>query len=215
MVVEGVARVSGCQLVEQLGAALRREAGAHADVVQPTLVVVQAEQQRADALAVLVDAVAGDDAVGGALVLHLHQRALVGRVRIGEPLGDHAVEPGALELDEPPLRRRGVGGARAQVDRRLRASASIRSQLGRGVRDSGSSISDASPSASRSKATNDAGVSAASRLHPRLGRMDALQQRVEVEPAIVGGGDDDLAVDDAPLGQAARAAARSARGSSG
>ena len=37
--------------------------------------------------------------------------------------------------------------------------------------------------------------------HARLGRVDALQQRVEVETAIVRGRHDDLAVDDAALRQ--------------
>ena len=76
---------------------LDAERGAHADVVEPAVVVVEPEQQRADALAVLVDAVPGDRAVGGALVLDLDQRALVGRVDAGQRLGHHAVEPGALE----------------------------------------------------------------------------------------------------------------------
>ena len=78
-------------------------AGRDADVVQATVVVVEAEQQRADALAVLVDAVPGHRAVGRALVLDLHHRALVGRVHVVEPLGHDAVESGALERREPRL----------------------------------------------------------------------------------------------------------------
>ena len=46
---------------------------------------------------------------------------------------------------------------------------------------------------------NDAGVCLGQHPHPRLGRVDALLQRLEVQPVV--GGDDDLAVDDAPLGQ--------------
>ena len=53
----------------------RRRAAAN-EVATPTLcrtpAVVQAEQQRPDALAVLVHAEPGDHAVGRALVLHLH-----------------------------------------------------------------------------------------------------------------------------------------------
>ena len=52
------------------------EAARDADVVQHAVVVVEPEQQRADALAVLVHAEAGDDAVGGAQVLHLEHGAL-------------------------------------------------------------------------------------------------------------------------------------------
>ena len=48
-------------------------------------------------LPVLVPAEAGDDAVGGARVLDLDHRALAGLIRPVDRLGDHAVEPGALE----------------------------------------------------------------------------------------------------------------------
>ena len=58
-----------------------------------------------------------------------------------------------------------------------------------------------SPSASRSNATNDDGVSLGQHPHARLGGMDPLQQRVEVEAAAVAVGHHDLAVDDAPVGQ--------------
>ena len=65
---------------EQLGPAGDAERRRHADGVHVAVVVEQAEQQRPDALAVLVDAVAGDGTVGGALVLHLDQRPLAGLV---------------------------------------------------------------------------------------------------------------------------------------
>ena len=78
------------------------------DEVTPTwcsrpLVVVQAEQQRADALvrSRLVPAEAGDDAVGGAHVLHLDHRALARLVGAVRRLRDHAVEAGALEARQP------------------------------------------------------------------------------------------------------------------
>ena len=45
----------------------------------------------------------------------------------------------------------------------------------------------------------DAGVCSGEHRHAGRGRVDALLERLEVEP--VGGGDDDLAVDHAPLGQ--------------
>ena len=56
--------------------------------------------------------------VGGAAVLHLGERALVGGVRGGESLGDDAVEPRPLELVEPPRGDGRVGRGRAQVERR-------------------------------------------------------------------------------------------------
>ena len=46
---------------------------------------------------------------------------------------------------------------------------------------------------------NDAGVCLRQHRHPGRGGMDALLQRLEVQP--VAGGDDDLAVDDAAVGQ--------------
>ncbi len=46
----------------------------------------------------------------------------------------------------------------------------------------------------QSKATNSAGVSAARRFDPRHGRVDPLEEHVEVEPA-AGDRDHDLAVD--------------------
>ena len=83
------------------------------DEVTPTwcsapLVVVEAEQQRADqlVLAVLVPAKAGDDAVGRARVLDLDHRALAGLIRPRRRLGDHAVEAGALEARQPLAPRR-------------------------------------------------------------------------------------------------------------
>ena len=51
--------------------------------------------------AALVPAEPGDHAVRGALVLDLHHHPLVLAVRLVDGLGDHAVEPGALEAGEP------------------------------------------------------------------------------------------------------------------
>ena len=99
---------SGASSAASCFADRHRERRRHADVVQRAVVVVEAEQQRADQLAgaVLVPAEAGDDAVGGAHVLDLQHRALARLVRAARRLGDHAVEPGALEAVEP------VGGER-------------------------------------------------------------------------------------------------------
>src|SRR5262249_48551340 len=79
-----------------------RERGRDPDVLQRAVLVVQPEQQRADdSRALLVPAEAGDDAVCGARVLDLQHRALAGLVRALRTLGDHTVEPGALETPEP------------------------------------------------------------------------------------------------------------------
>src|SRR5690606_13249681 len=64
-------------LGEQLPAQRGGEGGRDADVVQAPGAVVEAEQQRAHALAVLVQPVAGDDAVGRALVLDFEHVPLV------------------------------------------------------------------------------------------------------------------------------------------
>ena len=75
-------------------------------MVQRAVGVVQAEEQLPDARAVLVDAESRDDAVGGTQMLHLQPAAVALAVGILERLGHHAVEPGALELVEPPSRDR-------------------------------------------------------------------------------------------------------------
>ena len=78
------------------------------------VIAVQPEQQRADrVVAGLVHAVARDHAVGGALMLDLEHHPLVRLIGPRQRFGDHAVEAGALELVEPPLGGRQVGGGRA------------------------------------------------------------------------------------------------------
>ena len=87
-------------------------------------VVEQPQQQRPDVRPgpVLVPAEPGHDAVGGALVLDLEHRPLARLVGRVEPLGDHAIEPGALEPLEPVRGGRAIAGRRRQVDRRLRGA---------------------------------------------------------------------------------------------
>ncbi len=63
-----------------------------------------------------MDAVAQHDHVRRAVVLDLQHRALVGRVGAGERLGDDAVEPRALELDQPAPRHIDVGGGAGELD---------------------------------------------------------------------------------------------------
>jgi hypothetical protein len=89
------------------------------DVLQVPLAVPQAQQQRADesSRAVLVPPEAGDDTVGGALVLDLGHRPLPRGVRIRRSLGDHAVEAGTLEHLEPSLCDGRIGGRGGELDR--------------------------------------------------------------------------------------------------
>ena len=137
-------------------------------------------------LAVLVDPVAGHHAVGGATVLDLDEGALVGCVRIGEALGDDAVETGTLELDEPAAGDVDVGRARAEVD----GHAGRDPQLGdqplvtggeRGVEQHLVADRQQVEGHERRRRLGGEPVDA------RHGRMDALQQRVEVEAAVVAG----------------------------
>ena len=71
----------------------------------------------------------------------------------------------------------------------------------------GVSIRSLSSIASRSKATNAAGVCSASMRTRDCGRVDALLQGIEVEAVARRLGHDDLTVDHAPLGKGRRAAA--------
>ena len=92
-----------------------------AQVVEIALVVVHAEQQRPDALAVLRQPVAAHHAVGRAAVLDLHHRTLAGRVGPIGALGDDAVMAHALHLGEPLQRLLGVVGLRGDQDVRAPA----------------------------------------------------------------------------------------------
>ena len=190
----------GLELLDQLGAAGRGERRRDADVLQPA-VGVQAEQQRAEQRPLgrrgLVLPVAGDDDVRGALVLDLQHRAAVGGVRRPERLGDDAVEPGALERAEPLLGLGRVARRPGQVDRGYDARERLLepgpAHLERLV--------DQRLVAEREQVE---GHEAGRRLlrqhpHPRVGGVDPLLQPLELEP--VADAHEDLAVDDAALGQ--------------
>jgi hypothetical protein len=100
------------QLGEQLPAALHREGADHPGHGQLPGVGVQPQQQRADqVLTALVQPVAADHAVGGAGMLDLQPHPPVRLVDPVQPLGDHAVQPGALEPRQP-LGQGAVGGGR-------------------------------------------------------------------------------------------------------
>ena len=154
----------GLELLDQLGAAGLGEAGADADVLQlPTVVQTEEEaaEQRPLRSAGLVLAVARDDDVRGALVLDLEHGAGVLDVRRAQRLGDDAVEPGTLELVEPPSALAGsvvVAGEEARAVEAARAPPPAR----RDARRTAGRRTTSSPRASRSKATKPAGVFSAS-----------------------------------------------------
>jgi hypothetical protein len=167
-------------------------------VLEAAVLAVEPEQQGADDAAGLVPAEAGHDAVGRALVLHLEHRARVGGVRRVERLGDDAVEAGALEDLEPLAADRDVGARRRQVDRRrglLHELLESRPALAQGR------VEQRLVALGKEVERDERGRRLLGELaYPRLGWVDPVQQRVEVEP--VTGDDHDLAVDDAALGQA-------------
>ena len=161
-------------------------------------VVEEAEEERAHALAVLVGAEAGDDAVGRALVLHLEHDALVGEVVEVRGFGDDPIEAGALEARRTSRRRRrgpGWPGVRWTGGLAfLRSFSSILRRCAYGV-----SMYEVSSWARRSKATNEAGVASASwliRLAAGWMRWDSASKS-----SPLGAGDDDLAVEDAAVGE--------------
>src|SRR6202011_6229472 len=100
-VAEAVTADQRLELVQHLltcGGGKRRRV---ADVVEHALVVVEAQQQRADAGTSGRFPVAAHDAVDSALVLDLDHHPLPRRVGLVGLLGDHAVAAGALVLLEP------------------------------------------------------------------------------------------------------------------
>jgi hypothetical protein len=188
------------QLLEQLSTAIHRERADHADVGEHTRVVVEPEQERPDRVGTaLVQPVAGDDAVGRSLVLDLEHHAFVGLVRPFERLGDDPVEPGALELVEPPTRELGVGRGRRDVDRRPRVH-ERRLECGPSL---GERPLHEVIVAERQQVERDEVRRRGLReeLHPAGGGVDPLLEGLELQTAHLLVGHHDLAVDDAPFGQ--------------
>ncbi len=80
------------------------------DEVELAGVVVEAEEDRPDLVAVLVYPVAADDAVDRPAVLDLDHRPLAVDVGLVERLGDDPVAACRLEFVEPPHRLLDIGG---------------------------------------------------------------------------------------------------------
>jgi hypothetical protein len=166
--------------------------------------VVEPEEQRADpfAVALLVPAEARDHAVRGARVLDLDHHTLAGLVGAGLVLGDHPVEPGALETMEPLLRNRPLTGAGRQVDwptgpreRAFQPCAAV--GLRPGAKIVAALCQEIEGDEGRRRLCGEL-------RHPRGRRMQAHLQRLEVEPMLAR--DDDLSVDHAARGKAGQEA---------
>ena len=161
---------------------------------------------------VLVPAEAGDDAVGRALVLDLEHRPLARLVRRVEPLGDDAVETGALEPVEPVRGGRPVARRRRQVDRRRRRRRGP-PRAAPGARPAGRRAGPrrrarAGPRPRTRPATRSASILTRDAAGWMRSSSDSNSR-----PAVAG--DDDLAVEDAALGQRGPERRRPAPGSSG
>src|SRR2546421_3651814 len=198
MPLEGVLPVR-LELFGELLAHRRREAARHPDVVERPLVVVEAQEQRPDAVTVLVRAEPGDDAIGRPLVLDLEPGAFVLAVLPRARLGDDAVEAGALELLEPVGGNRRVGGRGGEMDGRLgsaqhplQALAPLRQRVLTQV------VVALGEEIERDEARRGLGRQLR---HPAGGRVDTHLQEIEVETLL--GGDHDLAVEHRALGERA------------
>jgi hypothetical protein len=162
--------------------------------MQHALVVVQPEQQGTDhrARPVLVPAEARHHAVGGALVLHLHHRPLSGAVAAVQALGHDTVQTRAFEAVEPVQRQRPVGRGRRQVHRRPDTRQQLLQPLAaiaqRHLAQIAIALCQQIPQHDRRRRL------LGQHRHARSGRVDPLQESVEVQPARPG--DDDLAVQD-------------------
>ena len=147
---------------------------------------------------VLVPAEPGHDAVGRALVLDLEHRPLARLVRRVEALGDDAVEPGALEPVEPvgggrPVAGRRASGGSAAPPRRAPPRAGPVARPG--ARRAGPRRR--APAGPRRR-TTPATASASIATREAAGWMRSSSAS-NSQPAVAG--DDDLAVEDAALGQ--------------
>ena len=191
----------GLELLHELLAARRREARADADVVEPSRVVVEPEQEGAHhrPRAVLVPAEACHGAVGGARVLHLHHRAHARLVGAIEPLRHDAVEAGSLESREPVGGDRAVAGRGGEEHPRAVAA-------GEGALEENAALGERRtaqvPVFQGEEVEHHHARRALHRelLHPRGGGVDAKEEPLEVEPLLAG--DDDLAVHHAAYGEA-------------
>jgi hypothetical protein len=161
------------------------------------VIAVQAEQERADRLLTgLVRPVPGHHAVGRPLVLDLEHDPPVRLVDARERLGDDPVQAGSLELLEPSLRQRVVGGRRGQVEGRGHAGQRIFQRRPALLeRPFGVVVVAEGEQVERDEVGR---CLTGEHVHPAGRRVDPLQQGLEVEPAAILAGNHDLPVDHAP-----------------
>src|SRR5262249_28863821 len=96
---------------------------ARADVVETAVVAIEAEEQRRDRLATAFPAHAGDDAVGGLVLLHLDDAvARAGQIRGVQSLRDDAVEPERLEAVEPAASLVDTASCRRNFEHKARSA---------------------------------------------------------------------------------------------
>ncbi len=159
-----------------------RERTDDADVVQHAAVVVQPQLQGAHGRAGLglgVPAQPGDHAVRGARMLDLEHGPLAGHVVAAGGLGDHAVQPGAFEDPEPFGR-----GVRVVGDRRGAQSAVVQAEAGEQFAALGLRCAHEVAVVQREQVERDERGRCLLGEHPDAagGRVDALAQRVPVQP---------------------------------
>jgi hypothetical protein len=176
-----------------------REAGADADVLKDLLVVVEAEEERANLLAgaIFVPAESGDDAIAVALVLDFEHDALVGLVGEILRLGHDAIETGTFEAPEPFVGYAGVGRGRRYVEWRLRGFQyrfECEAALAKGL-----VAQIALLIAQEVEEYAGCWGLLGEQFYARCGGMDAQLESAEVEVAVVG--DDEFAIKDASLGK--------------
>ena len=182
----------GGQLVEQLAAPLHRERGRHPDMPEPAPLIVEAQQQGADHRPLLCQRkpATTQSAVRSCLTLNITRWSS----RYGRS-GGLAMTPSSppLEQPEPALAWAQVVGQQGAVDRRLRP--------GQDVVEGGPALGQG-PLHQRLVAQGEQvegdqhgrGLGG-QEVHPGGGRVDALEEGLEVEAGPAG--DDDLAVDHA------------------
>jgi len=190
----------GLELLEQRAALLNRKRCYDSYVHEVAVVVIKAEQQRADSMRVgLVWPIAGYHTVGRSDVLDLEHHPFIRLVARLERFGDDAVEPRALELVEPPFGYLGIIRDGSEVDRRLSAAQDLLEHAASHPERFSGEVTVAKGEQIERDVVR--GGLPGKQLDSAFGRMDPLLQDLEVKAPKGGIGHDDLPVDNAAIGQ--------------
>ncbi len=121
----------GLERLAELASLFRAERRRVTDVLQRSLVVVQTKEQASHSIAVALQAITTDHAVGGSMVFHLDHDALALDVALRRSLGDDAVLPDAVDVFEPTACDVGIVRPRREDQRgsRMKPRRSIGSEL--------------------------------------------------------------------------------------